>query len=398
MNLWRSLEGMVEVELTSADPPCAVSFLTDHGIQLQDTTLTGDLTLGFQIRRSQFRQLAALAARRGERLRIIRRRGLYWAGKGLLHRPVLLCMAFLLVGLTAFLPSRVLLIRVEGNEAVPTRRILEAAEDCGIRFWASRREIRSEQMKNRLLGEIPELQWAGVNTAGCVATISVRERATQTTQVRTPGVCNVVAAREGLITEVTVLQGNGLCKVGQVVQAGELLVSGYTDCGISVQATRAEAEIYAMTKRDFSAYMPSEWVKKGSVTHSEKKYSLLVGKKRINFSKNSGIPSATCGKMTAEYPLILPGGFPLPICLVVETVSYYEPEKISLPQETAQNALMAFSASYLEQTMVAGEILEQEQKLESLDGAYCLTGTYTCREMIARQQSGEIFETNGKTD
>lgn len=31
-------------------------------------------------------------------------------------------------------------------------------------------------MKNALLSAIPELQWAGVNTYGCRAVISVRER------------------------------------------------------------------------------------------------------------------------------------------------------------------------------------------------------------------------------
>ena len=36
--------------------------------------------------------------------------------------------------------------------------------------------IRSEKVKNSLLQRIPQLQWAGINTDGCVAVISVREK------------------------------------------------------------------------------------------------------------------------------------------------------------------------------------------------------------------------------
>ena len=92
----------------------------------------------------------------------------------MLFRPVLLAGLGILFLLAMYLPSRVLFIRVEGNMQIPDRQILAAAEECGIRFGASRREVRSEKVKNALLSSVPQLQWAGVNTAGCVATISVR--------------------------------------------------------------------------------------------------------------------------------------------------------------------------------------------------------------------------------
>ena len=63
-------------------------------------------------------------------------------------------------------------------------------------------------------------------------------------------------SRDGFIVSATVTRGNFLCRVGQSVKAGQVLISGYTDCGICIQATRAEGEIYAQTSRDFAAVTP----------------------------------------------------------------------------------------------------------------------------------------------
>ena len=64
----------------------------------------------------------------------------------------------------------------ERVDVAAARKILERAEYCGVHFGAKAGSVRSEQVKNRLLFEIPELRWAGVNTTGCTAVITVAER------------------------------------------------------------------------------------------------------------------------------------------------------------------------------------------------------------------------------
>ena len=79
-----------------------------------------------------------------------------------------------------------------------------------------------------------------MNTRGCVAVISVRERPEEA-QVDRPGtVSAVTAAQDGIIERVTVTNGTALCRPGQAVRAGETLISGYTDCGRTIRAGRAE--------------------------------------------------------------------------------------------------------------------------------------------------------------
>lgn len=394
MGLFRSLAGTLTLEVTSADPTLTMTRLNQCGVELRDADQTGDLTLRFAVRRDAYPLVRKICEKGGERVRIVERRGAYWSVRALIKRPVLLFGMGLLLFLALYLPSRVLFIQVEGNDTTPTWQILEQAERVGIGFGASRREVRSERMKNALLEAVPSLQWAGVNTSGCVATISVRERSQAEQQKKSGGICSIVAARDGVIREATVLRGNGVCRVGQAVKAGDVLISAYTDCGIRIQATHAEGEVFAQTERRLTVVTPPESAARGEAAQTEKKYALRIGKNRINFYKNSGISDTACGKMYKEYYLMLPGGFALPVTLIVEEYSYYAPADAAAAEPDAAALLTQYAQQYLKSQMVAGEILSEQTTI----AGNRLYGQYACLEMIGRERNEEFFYTDGERD
>lgn len=398
MGLFMSMSGMVTIELTSADIAGFLTSLNSRSIPVFQITPKDYLTVLFRVYRKDYPGLRTLAKQRGARQRIVRRHGIYWAAKSLLKRPVLLAGLLILFCMSAYLPARVFFVQVDGNTVIPAKQIIQEAEACGIFFGASRRSVRSEQVKNNLLAAIPELQWAGVNTRGCVATISVRERTTTEPQQKEPGVSSIVAARDGVIRSCTVTRGNALCKAGQAVKAGEVLVSGYTDCGIRIQATRAEAEIFAQTRHELTVITPVSFTKKGDPARVEKKYSLIIGKKRINFYKDSGISDTTCDKMYTEHILSLPGGFRLPVTLVEEKCVYYDNSTAVVVTDAASASMEHFAEIYLNSQMISGQILTRVQTVEQNEDIYCMYGQYTCLEMIGRVKSEEIIGSNGKND
>lgn len=399
MGAIRSMRGTIRVSLTSADLAGALSAVNMAGIRVFAATQEDDLTLALTVYRRDYPALKKITQRRGERLKLLRRQGVYWTAKGMLRRPLLLAGLLFLLALVLFLPSRVLFVRVEGNTTIPTRLILEQADACGIGFGASRRAVRSEKMKNALLEAVPELQWAGVNTSGCVAIITVRERtAAGEEQEISGGVSSIVASRDGIIRTCTVVKGNSLCKVGQAVLGGQVLVSGYTDCGISIRATRAEAEIYAETQWELAALTPGNCLQRGAVQRQVKKYSILIGKNRINLYNDSSILDGSCVKMYSENFLTLPGGFSLPVAIVEEVWIYYDSAQIPVSQTRAESLLADFVDRYLPSQMIAGQILTRQETVSQGDGVYTLSGQYACLEMIGREQSEEIIKGDGKND
>lgn len=371
MELSRRIFGWKRVRLTSAD--CAGRLREISGeMRIEGIEFEGELTVYFDAARGDVRKIAL---RDGERLEVIGSGGLprllewVWAWRA--------AAAFVLILgiLTVLLPTRLLFFRVEGNGDVPARLILEEAKEAGVFFGASRRDVRSEQVKNHLLYAIPELRWAGVNTNGCIATITVSVRDTgEEPEEELPG--DIVAVTDALVTEVVPQAGTALVSPGQAVQEGQMLISGMTDLGISTRADRAEGEVYGLTRRSVTAVLPEKTVIKAETGVVVRKFSLLIGKKRVNFSNDSGILHGTCGKMRTVNYLSLPGGFQLPVALVTE--EYELGDSAPVLRADASSELADQARRLVLEQMTAGTI---EGETLTFDGT-TLTAVFDCREMI----------------
>ena len=397
MEIAQAIGGTITVELLSADASSSIRTILQNDISVYEIDHIDELRIRFQINRKDYQKLAEILHRKGNKLKVTGKNGLFWTLVQLVRRPVLIFGVLFLIAWVLFLPTRVFFIKVEGNTRIPTSRILAAAEDSGICFGAVRREVRSEKVKNALLSALPELQWAGVNTAGCVATISVQERSIPEQESDNSGISHIVAVRDGIIDSCTATAGSLLCAPGQAVQKGEVLISGYTDCGIYVRAEKAEGEIYAQTAYELDIFAPTNYTVRGSDLGEIRRVSLFLGKKRINFYKGSGISAGSCDKMYSEYNLTLPGGFVLPVKLLIEYSADYSQSNGTIPDHALASMLEDFALRYLESQMIAGSVLQQDTQIVPEDDGVLLRGEYVCLEMIGRVQKEQIGEQNGST-
>ena len=389
---------MSQLTVTCANMSGLLLRLNLHGVTLHHLRRKDELTASFCVRQGKFHLAMKIIEQTGGKIESTAPASANLLLKGILRRPVLIFGGLLLVFLTLFVPTRILFVTISGNERIPQRQIMAVASDCGVFFGVPRNEIRSEQIKNRLLSALPELKWVGVNTSGCVAQISVRERAPSEEKTNEPMVSSLVASCDGVIREMTVRSGNPICRVGQAVKKGQLLVSGYSDCGRCIYGTRADAEIYAQTRRSLSLSALTEGARKAGINGAKRKYGLIIGKKRINFYKGSGIYDTTCVRMYVEYPLTLPGGFQLPIALTVQEEIDYDIVPAEVETQELEPVLDQFARDYLESRMIAGKVEQGDYQLTETEGALHLVGQYLCDEMIGQTRSEEIVNNYEQTD
>ena len=386
--MWRSLFGAVLVQITSADTHGMMTRIANEDIHISELRHVDGLTVQFSASRSDYKRICLLLRKSGAKIKVTGRKGVYWRLKGLLDRPVLSIGVAIYILFVLVVPGRILFVQVDGNASIPDRMILEAAENCGITFGANRRQVRSERIKNAMLEKLPQLQWVGVNTRGCVAVLSVKER--QETKANKPALKgNVVASQDAIIQGITVLRGTQLCKVGQAVKAGQMLVSGYKDYGISLKFTGAEAEIYGLTERSLDTVTPKTCLQRTDIVRREQKYSLIIGKKQINFYKGSGILHTSCVKMYERTYLVLPGGYTLPVAIVKQEILYYD----SAPEIRNDFAFLeTASRAYLKRQMTAGTVLTEAVSLTENDDICRISGRYGCLEMIGITKAEELID------
>lgn len=396
MNLWKKISGMAEIEITSAEPESMLRAINAAGIEIGNIICVSALTYRIVVQRRSCKRIIQVCRRRGEKVVITHQNGFFWDLIRGMNRPVLMIGALLLFMATLLLPARILFVRVVGTKAIPKQRIIDVAQGCGIAFGTSRRQVRSEQVKNALLSSVPELQWAGVNTAGCVADISVRERNEEESEEDCSGVVSIVADKDGYILWAEAEEGNILIQPGEAVKVGQTLISGYVDCGTHVRVGRAKGEVYAQTERTVTVMMPSERGKRVVQTETLKKISLLIGKKRINLWKDSGILDGSCGRMYEEYYITLPGGFSLPVALCADSYFFFETQQMNVSSEAAEQAMSDYAMHHVTGQMIAGTVSEKSYLLTDKSGVFRLDGNYVCTEMIGRERQEKIGDTNGE--
>lgn len=385
----------IEIEITSASVYDFLSAANNEKINFEQVKYINELLVRAVILRDDWKLVLDLAKKRGDRVKLIKQIGIYYGFRKIFKRPVLVIGFLFWLFLVLFLPTKVLFIEVQGNAAISTEHIIEKAASLGVSFGKTRRAIRSEKVKNGLLSEIPELQWVGVNTNGCVAVITVKERENNLHSEKNNKIANIIASHDGVICGITVTSGNVLCKVGQAVKKDQVLVSGYTDCGLHIKAERADAEVTALTMRKISSITPLPSIVRTKKISTKHNYSVQIGKNFIKLYKDSRICDASYDKMYTQWTLTLPGGFQLPIKIIKETVSESVLQHTSTNMSADYDWMFERIEDYLLGQMLGGQIDKSNVSLEKLENSYRLDGIYFCKEIIGKIRYEEILNTNG---
>lgn len=384
--------GTARIRLSSGAPEWALNAFSKRRIMFRDVVHADAYTIEVTVRKRDMQAARLAAASTMCDLEVLECGGFSSVFGGLKKRwalPVLLLAAILSA---VFVPKFVWFYEVIGNERVPTAKIVRALQQIGVGFGTYGPSIEPQKIKNKMLLIIPELQWITVRQNGGCAEVVVRERPERerVADRRTPR--NVVASHAGVLTKVHVLEGGGLCKIGDVVQEGQLLVSAYTDLGFKTQVSSALAEIYAKTWRKSQTLLPQTIERKVPTGEKTQSVCLVIGQKRVNIFGNSGNFRSDCDKITTYHDFVLPRGLRLPITIEITSRMHYDTQEHEVPEEEAARLLENDVRERTERQMIAGTILDETFKLQKQAGTYRLYAVLQCEEMIARMKDADIFK------
>ena len=228
-------------------------------------------------------------------------------------------------------------IEVHGNDIVPTEQILRALEKQGVKVGTRSLSIDQEDLRNHILLELKDVSWLAVNVSGCTAHVQVVERYRPPKLLKDAEKCNVIAAKDGLVTKVEALDGRAEVMRGSTVTKGQLLISGVVDSDMrGVRLLHGMGQVYARTWYDLSTRVPLRMESFGNNTRSRTRLGLIFGKSRIKiFAKGSEL-GTNCDKIIQYKPLVLPFGFRLPVTLTVEKTAACDTAVTERPVDEAR--------------------------------------------------------------
>ena len=386
LKLVNFLSGTVEVTVESAFPERVLNLCSSHDLSFWDITWKSPTCFSMKLQRRHYRKLRGALKNLDCTVNVVQKQvAPYFMGR-FRRRYVLLAGLAAAVALLFLGSFFVWDIEVEGNSAVSEQEILRVLEKNGVGYGTFGLGIRPEQLKARVLPELPELSWLTVNVKGFRATVIVRERRLPPEVRSQKQPANIVAEKDGLITRVKLYGGHAAVEEGATVIAGELLISGIADVGErSYYVTRAEGEVWARTWYDLTLRLPKTAREKRYTGEEKTNCTMIVGKQRINITRGSSIFDGECDKIRKIRKWKLSEDRTLPIQLEWVTRREFTLRERTLSPEEAQRRAEPVLRQQLEDRLHEGGTVKASHcSLRDCGDLYEVTLQAECEEQIGR--------------
>lgn len=275
-------------------------------------------------------------------------------------------------------------VDIQGLQTIPEEEVRAALEELGVRRGALRRDIDARQVERMLMIRLDKAAWVAVNLRGSSAVVEILERVVPPERVDDRVPHNVVAAKPGFITYLEVYNGQPTVKVGDSVDAGEILVSGIMEDKKGRNRTvHARAKVMAQTREELRVevpYLQEEQKVRGTAV---RRY-LDILSVRIPLSLG-GTPEEPwkVERAVRNIPLV---SRLAPITWSREGYLLLETETRTItPQEAKAMAEERLAA--LEEKEFAGmTVLQRDLTGQELGDRFLLEGVYLCQEDISQEK------------
>lgn len=400
------LRGYVEWQITGPFPERMLNLCAQERLPFWRIRWLDANSFVFRTPLSRARQAEQLARRALCQARPLARRGAGAAALALAGRWGFLAGLALCIVAVSFLSNFLLEVQVTGNETVSEAVILSELSRLGVRPGAYGPHIQTGEVANDALLALPDLAYLAVNIYGTRAVVSVREAVKQPELLEEDVPANVVAAADGIILSVRTDAGRALVQAGDIVAAGETLITGvmelkgpeYSNVELGSLVVHAAGSVRARTWRRLEEAMPLHAVRKVYTGNEQTLRSLKILWGRVDFFQNSSFFRVNCDKITAENKLSL-GGHELPVGLITTILREYTLEPADIDPGAAQTQLERVLRTRLDEYMAEGDgIVLRTDYAARIDGERLIvTLLAECEEEIARTaelpgETGRIME------
>ncbi len=388
VKLVRIFLGYIRVSVSGDFPERFLNLCANNGIAMWNAKKRGD-TIECCLFVRDYRRARHLRRRCGVGLKIMRRWGIPFVIHRYRKRKGIAVGLLFFVAFLSVMPKYVWSVEISGNEGVDSAAIEAVVEELGIKSGSKISSIDVDNLRPKLLVEMPELSWAAINIEGSCVTIDVREQLSPNRlDDKTP--CDLVATSDGIITAVYVKKGNAAVKVGDAVRKGDIIALGTVEYGDqSTVLCHAMGEIYAETNRKITVTSPMTVERPIPTGKTKTKRVFQLFGLYIPLYLGSEQYEYTC---TATESAVETEQLTLPISIITAEFAEVIPTEVKISKDEAKE-IAAKQLEQLEKEQLNGmKIKKRTIRYIEKDGEIILTAEYICEENIASEKPISVVD------
>nr|WP_277998954.1 sporulation protein YqfD [Moorella sulfitireducens] len=224
------MEGYLVITIEGDDPEAFLNLALARSIILWDITINNNGSIQAKMKAGEYRALRSLARQSRCRVRIVDKRGLPFFSRRLRGRQVLVLGSFFFLLAIYFLSTFIWIVEVKPGcgplHLVTPDQVLAAAGAEGLKPGARKKDLDTRALELALERRLPQVAWIGISFHGTRAEITVVEKANIPGTEAPDRPASIIAAKDGVIKDILVIDGEGRVKAGDTVRRGQILISG----------------------------------------------------------------------------------------------------------------------------------------------------------------------------
>jgi len=293
IKIWNFLWGYVTIEISGFGVERFISSAISKNVIFWDMHRDGGKFVA-RVTLKDFKRLDEVSQKTGSSVVALNHHGLPPVFASLKKR------VFLVFGGAAFVLGLILLtsfiwrIDIEGTQRLDPAEMLVFLEQEGFALGNFRHRIPYREIENLLLLQFDDIAWVSLSVTGTRALISIIETIYQPLEIPPEHPADIVAAKDGIIVYMATSAGQPQFRPGDVVAAGDVIVSGQLVLGsaeegnLSFAYTVASSEVWARVYYRMNFDIPLTYFEKSFTGEVQTRYSIHIGSWSFDFPMTFG--------------------------------------------------------------------------------------------------------------
>lgn len=342
LTLWNYLRGYVIIEVSGFSVERFLNLAAHKGIYLWDIN-RNDKGITVKVSIRGFKLLKPCSKKTRCHIKIATKEGFPFVIHKYRKRKILVLGILFFIGVLYFLSSFIWTIEITGNSRINKEELIEYSILEGLKPGTYKGKLDLRVIEKNFMSKFEDISWISISTKGTKAKIELTEIIEKTQIIDRTKPCDIVATKNGLIVSIAVNAGTPKVKQKDVVEKGDILVSGELIIGEEGaeqkrEYVHASAEVKAKLWYEFDLKESINYNEKIYTGQTKKEYSLEILDKKFNML-NTSIPYTSYDKISDVKQLNFGGDFSLPIALIVDEYSEYILEEKTRSTEEIKNLI-----------------------------------------------------------
>lgn len=288
-------------------------------------------------------------------------------------------------------------IEVEGESVYTDEEVIRYVQEELVPLGTKRKSIRIAELEKNLREHYDKIAWITCELDGTRLIVRFVETVSKEEIRKSEEPCNIVALKDGLVTELIATSGKKLANPGDEVKKGDILITGvvhvyneYEEL-IETNYVAADGIVYGQTKYDYSMTFPMDYTEKKLGKKKKTGFRLCIGSDV--YSIFSPKDTDTMEMVESVHSLHIGSSYYLPVSLVVNR--YYRPEyeTKTYTEEEARAKQEKLLQNYMNDLKKKGvEILENNVTIEFGNNECKASGTLIVKEIIGVPETFVVQE------